>query len=205
MSGDSLKGLGVSRETMDRLRILADLLEKWNPRINLVSKTTLGDLWERHIHDSAQLLRLCDSPANHWLDIGSGGGFPGLVIAAMSNEINAPRSVTLVESDIRKAEFLRTVVRQAGLNARVVAKRIEDVPPQEADIVSARALAPLGKLFELIERHMAPDAICLFPKGARWRAEVEAAQAAWAFDYEAIKSETDEDAVILKIGGLIRV
>lgn len=205
MMPDPAGSMDVSRETLERLNIYAELLVKWNPRINLVSKATLDNLWQRHFHDSAQLLKLCDRPADHWLDLGSGGGFPGLVIAAMMDHARAPRRVTLIESDTRKATFLRAVVREAGLNAQVLTTRIEDAPEQGADIVSARALAPLNTLFELAYRHMNPDAVCLFPKGARWRDEIEAVQAGWSFDYDAIKSETDEDAVILKIGGLVRV
>jgi len=197
--------LGVSRETFERLRIFSDLLIKWNPHINLVSKTTVDDLWTRHFRDSAQLLRLCDHSAEHWVDLGSGGGFPGLVIAAMQDEPDAPRRVTLIESDTRKATFIRTVIREAGLSAEVIAKRIEDAPEQNSNIISARALAPLGALLGLAFRHIDADAICLFPKGEKWRDELDAARARWSFDYEAIKSETDGNAVILKIGGLARV
>lgn len=202
---ESPAGLGVSRETFERLRIFADLLTKWNPHINLVSRATVDDLWRRHFKDSAQLLRLCDHSTDHWVDLGSGGGFPGLVIAAMQDEPAGPDRVTLIESDTRKATFIRTVIREAGLGAEVIAKRIEDAPEQNADIISARALAPLEALLGLAFRHFGTDAICLFPKGEKWRDELNAAHARWSFDYEAIKSETDDNAVILKIGGLVRV
>ncbi len=107
--------LNVSRETYERLEIFADLLMKWNPRINLVAKSTIGSLWERHIRDSLQLLQLLDAPVPIWADLGSGGGFPGLVVAIVAAETGNPATTTLVESDQRKATFLRTVLRETGV------------------------------------------------------------------------------------------
>ena len=144
MSDRGAEGLDVSRETISRLEVLASQLTRWNPRINLVSRNSLADLWHRHIRDSIQLLYHGPENAAHWLDIGSGGGFPGLVIAAMVEEPRAPGKVTLVESDQRKCAFLRSVIREAGLSATVIAARIEEVPPLSATVISARALAPLA-------------------------------------------------------------
>jgi 16S rRNA (guanine527-N7)-methyltransferase len=204
MTGDGPVGPDVSRETRARLEILATLLKRWNPRINLVSRSSVPDLWVRHIRDSAQLLAHAPPRTAHWLDIGSGGGFPGLVIAAMMEERGAPQQITLVESDARKCAFLRSVIREAGLAATVRAERIEDVPPLSATTISARALAPLPQLLEMAHRHAAPGATYLFPKGRRWHQELAEAKSGWSFDYEAVKSETEPDAVILKIGGLTR-
>jgi 16S rRNA (guanine527-N7)-methyltransferase len=120
-----LEGVNVSRETMDRLKTYAHLLEKWNPRINLVSKSTIPDLWTRHIADSAQVFALAPHPVSHWVDLGSGGGFPGLVIAIIANQGKSPLRVTLVESDARKSAFLRTVIRETGASARVINDRID--------------------------------------------------------------------------------
>ncbi len=203
---ESLKSdLNVSRETISRLETLADLLLKWNPRINLVSKSTLNDLWSRHILDSIQVLRCAPSKVEHWVDIGSGGGFPGLVVALMADEPEAPQKITLIESDQRKCAFLRTVLRETGMEASVVTDRIEKAAPQNADVLSARALADLSLLCEFAERHLHTSGTAVFPKGARWQKELQSAQKSWSFDYEVVKSITDPEAVVLKIGDLKRV
>ena len=200
-----LSALNVSRETSERLEALAALLEKWNPRINLVSKTTLGDLWSRHIMDSAQIYQLADHPVEHWVDIGSGGGFPGLVIAILAAETKSPTKVTLIESDQRKCAFLRTVLRETGVSGAVISKRIEQASPQGADILSARALADLSLLFSFAERHLGKGGTMLFPKGVTWEKEVIAAQESWFFSHEVITSKTEPNSVILKVKDLRRV
>lgn len=197
--------LGVSRETSRKLEIYAALLEKWNPRINLVAKSTLADLWERHFRDSLQVFHLLNRPVLHWADLGSGGGFPGLVVAIAAAETGTPAQITLVESDQRKATFLRTVLRETGVKARVIAERIEQIQPLGADILSARALADLSTLLGFAERHLSPGGTCLFPKGKNWKSELQLAREAWHFSYEAIPSQTESQAVVLKIEGLTRV
>lgn len=201
---DIRAALNVSRETLDRLQALADLLVKWNPRINLVSKSTMTSLWERHILDSVQVLRCASHQALHWVDIGSGGGFPGLVVALMEGEPDAPQKVTLIESDQRKCAFLRTVLRETGVKASVLTERIEQAPPQDADILSARALADLPLLFDFAERHLSVGGTALFPKGASWQKELKSVQESWSFDCEVVNSITDSQAVILKVGELKR-
>ena len=201
----SPEALNVSRETFERLQIYADLLKKWNPRINLVAKSTLDDLWSRHFMDSTQLLGLLDAPVDHWADLGSGGGFPGLVIALMRDEPNAPHKVTLVESDLRKCTFLRTVLRETGVVADVINARIEAVEPLGVNILSARALADLSFLLSFVDRHMHKDGIELLPKGANWQAELQEAQTKWHFAYSVAKSQTETGPVILKISGVSRV
>ncbi len=196
--------LNVSRETSERLEILASLLIKWNPSINLVSKTTLGNLWSRHIHDSAQILKIAEHPMEHWLDIGSGGGFPGLVVAIMAAEAQSPKRVTLIESDKRKCVFLRTVLREAGIDGHVISERIENVTPQGADIISARAVASLNVLLRFLERHLGKNGVGLFLKGANWEKELNVAQESWSFDYETTKSETEPNSIILRIKDLRR-
>lgn len=197
--------LNVSRETSERLQILADLLVKWNPRINLVSKSTLTELWVRHILDSTQVFSLADYPVGHWVDIGSGGGFPGLVIALMAPEHGTPARTTLIESDQRKCAFLRTVLRETGVAGDVISKRIEQAERQKADILSARALADLSLLFSFTERHLSAGGTALFPKGVTWQKEVEAAQQSWSFDLDVITSKTEPNSVILKVKELRRV
>lgn len=195
----------VSRETFERLDHFAQLLRKWNPRINLVSRHTLDDLWTRHFVDSAQIHELAPNPLDHWVDLGSGGGFPGLVIAILSMETSAPSRVTLVESDLRKCAFLRTVIRETNAPAVVVNKRIEDVPALNANVLSARALADLPKLLAFAEQHMAQDGLALFPKGTSWQKEVQDAQSQWNFEYQVAKSKTEDGPAILGITGVSRV
>ncbi|MEP2029748.1 MAG: 16S rRNA (guanine(527)-N(7))-methyltransferase RsmG [Paracoccaceae bacterium] len=199
-----LERLDVSRETSDRLYNYVELLKKWTPKINLVSKSSLDQLWTRHIWDSAQLFELVPR-ASHWVDLGSGGGFPGLVIASLAAESNPEMKITLIESDQRKAQFLRTVVRETGINATVIVERVEQVEPQRADVLSARALSDLTGLLGFAERHLEQDGTALFPKGINWQKEVSDALTTWSFEQEQIKSKTESGAVILKIRGVKRV
>lgn len=198
-------GLDASRETAERLAEYAALLRAWNPKINLVSRQTLGDLEARHFADSAQLLALAPSDATTWADLGSGGGFPGLVIAILAAERAPTLRVTLVESDQRKAVFLRTVAQRTGVPLTVLADRIESVPPLGTHVLSARALAPLAVLLDHSERHLRPNGTALFPKGANWRAEVEVALERWRFRCENLPSATSPDGAILRVGEIARV
>jgi 16S rRNA (guanine527-N7)-methyltransferase len=195
----------VSRETLERLEHFADLLLKWNPRINLVSRSTLDDVWARHIHDSAQIYDLAPHPVGHWVDLGAGGGFPGLVIAILGIESGSPNKVTLVESDVRKCAFLRTVIRETGAPAEIINDRIENIPALEADVLSARALSDLPKLLAFTEWHLCAEGTALFPKGASWEKELQDAQSQWNFDYRVAKSKTEDGPAILAITGVSRV
>lgn len=198
--------LNVSRETFERLEVLAELLEKWNRRINLVSKQSIPHLWERHIKDSVQILACADIQSNsHWVDIGSGGGFPGLVIAAALPELAEGAKITMIESDIRKCSFLRSALREMGVTGHVICQRIESTEPQNADILSARALSDLTNLLGFADHHLSKDGQALFPKGVNWKKEVLEAEESWSFTHEAIKSKTQEGAVILKIGDITHV
>ncbi len=197
-------GLGVSRETLDRLEHYAALIQRWTPRVNLVAASTLDSLWTRHILDSAQIFPLAPPTARTWADLGSGAGLPGIVMAILAAEKRPALSVHLVESDRRKAVFLRTAIRETGINASVHVARAETLGPLHADVVSARALAPLDTLLDLAERHLAPEGVALFPKGANWRSEVDTALARRRFRCEDVPSVTAPDAVILKIGDIAR-
>ena len=195
----------VSRETTDRLETYRQLLLRWNPKINLVSKSTLADAWKRHMVDSAQIFELAPENARLWADFGSGGGFPGAVVAIMALEKSPDMAITLVESDQRKAAFLRTVIRETGAKAAVLARRVEQVDPLSANVVSARALAPLTALLGFAETHMATGGTAIFPKGATADKEIAVALESWRFDCEKIPSETDESGLILRIGDIERV
>ena len=194
----------VSRETIELLDCYESLLVRWNSRINLVSQASLQGLWGRHFLDSAQLLQYAPNRALTWADLGSGGGFPGIVIAIMQKP-NESFQVILVESDQRKAAFLRTVIRECEIHAKVLSTRIEHVSPIDADVVSARALAPLSDLLGFASLHLAKNGVALFPKGARVDIEVAEALKKWSFSHEAFPSKTDPTASVLKIGDIKRV
>lgn len=199
-----LEDLNVSRETLKRLETFEQVILKWNPKINLVSKSSLQQLWTRHIADSVQVFRCTDIP-DHWVDIGSGGGFPGLIIAILAADEAPDMKITLMESDQRKSAFLRTAARECGASVSVISKRIEQADPQNAGVLSARALADLSLLLEFAERHLGAGGTALFPKGESWKKEVDNARQRWRFDAEPVRSLTEQEAVILKIRGVARV
>jgi 16S rRNA (guanine527-N7)-methyltransferase len=198
-SVQNLAGRNVSRETWDRLQAFATMVRRWNAAINLVSPHSLGDLWVRHIEDSAQVFDFCPPAARHWADLGAGGGFPGLVVAILAQEARPTLRVTLVEADQRKATFLRQAVRALALEVRIDSRRIEALPPLAADVVSARALAPLNDLVPLLARHLAPGGLAVLPKGVRHAEEVAVARRAWDLDIETHPSRSNADAAILII------
>jgi 16S rRNA (guanine527-N7)-methyltransferase len=187
----------VSRETRDQLEALVHTLGRWQKAINLVGKATLEDIWIRHILDSAQLLPLVPKGAQHLVDLGSGGGFPGLVMAALRPGLD----VTLIESDARKGAFLGEAARRMGLKKqpKVVVSRIEAAPATKADVVTARALAPLGQLLAWAAPHRADTAICLFHKGKGWQAEMNEAMKDWDIEAQPFSSVTDRESVLLRI------
>lgn len=196
---------GVSRETMDRLQIYERLLQRWNARINLISKSTEHSIWTRHMLDSAQLLKLAPVGWKSWADLGSGGGFPGAVIAMIAAEQCPNATVTLVESDQRKAAFLRAVGRETGIDMTVLVQRAETLAPLGVDVLSARALAQLPTLLGLAKRHLSSDGTALFPKGSKASSEISQALETWRFRCETHISQTDKEAVVLKIGDIERV
>ncbi|MGU3495177.1 16S rRNA (guanine(527)-N(7))-methyltransferase RsmG [Xanthobacteraceae bacterium A53D] len=197
----------VSRETLQRLDILAELLTRWQKTINLVAPNTIPDLWDRHIADSLQLVDHAPDGVTRWVDLGSGGGFPGLVIAAVLAEREGA-SVTLVESDTRKAAFLREASRAASLPTLVVPERIEQASQrlaQGTQVVSARALAPLPKLLDLAEPFLAVGALGLFPKGRDHERELTEALKGWTLDLNLHRSLGDPHGRILAIASAHRL
>ena len=200
-----LSSENVSRETLDKLRAFENLVRQWTQRINLISKASVDDIWDRHILDALQLTRFVPKGQGHWLDLGSGGGFPGIVIAIVTQDHNPDMKMTLVESDARKSVFLRTAIRQFDLNAEVKTTRIENLSAFNADVISARALASLSTLLSYAHPHMRADTIGVFPKGTTWKKELEQARKEWSFSCDITTSETDPNAVILSIGSLAHV
>ncbi len=195
----------VSRETLERLQDFEGLLRKWQPKVNLVANGTMGSVWSRHMLDSLQVLEDAPKDASLWLDLGSGGGFPGLVCAISAGDFGLQARFELVESDTRKCAFLREVARQTGLEATIHNTRIEMLDPANADVVTARALAPLPKLLAWVHRHMRPDGICLLQKGANHGLELETARVDWQMNVEVQPSITATDSVILRIRNLSHV
>jgi 16S rRNA (guanine527-N7)-methyltransferase len=191
---------GVSRETLDRLTLLADLLKKWQPRINLIGSDTLADLWRRHMLDSAQLAPLVPRSARTLIDLGSGAGFPGLVLAAVSPALQ----VHLVEANARKCAFLRQAAAAMGLPVTIHPRRIEQMAPQPFDVVTALALAPLARLLGLAERFVGPGTLCLFLKGRGVEGELIEAQKTWRMVVRRRPSLSDPAGTILDVGAIAR-
>lgn len=200
------KQVHVSRETMERLATYAELLKKWNPAINLVSRGSLTDLWRRHFLDSAQLADLMPirRPITI-LDMGSGAGLPGLVLAILGLEPGRQWTVHLVESDSRKATFLATVARETDLPIEVHNKRLENLPSLACDVVTARALAPLDKLVDYAVPFLKPDGQCLFLKGEGAEDELTAAGKTWTMSADRLPSRSGPTGVVLRLREISRV
>jgi 16S rRNA (guanine527-N7)-methyltransferase len=196
---------GVSRETIDKLSTYEALLRQWQKTINLVAPSTLDAIWSRHFADSAQLLALAPPDARRWLDLGSGAGFPALVLAIMLAD-RPDAKVTLIESDTRKAAFLGEVARRTGAPVDIRPERIEKVATQSklgpVDVITARALAPLPRLLELAAPAFSDHTVGLFLKGREAETEVDAARERWTFAGELQPSVTDVSGRIVVVRAL---
>ncbi len=194
----------VSRETMERLQAFEALFQQWSKRINLVAASTKHDFWQRHVADSAQLLTL-KPEMRKLVDLGSGGGFPGMVLAILLQNVQGSR-VDLVESNRKKTAFLQAARAKCAPSALVHGQRIEDVLPDlpTPEFVSARALASLDKLLPLAAPMLSRGAVGLFHKGRGFRQEVEESRANWHFDLIVHQSVVDPESVILEISRLNR-
>lgn len=202
--GEAPDWLDVSRETLVKLDALLTLVEKWNPAINLVAKGSLAEGWHRHVLDSAQLQALIPVDARVAADFGSGAGFPGLVLAILSQERLPQLRMTLVESDRRKAAFLVQAIRQLDLDATVLTERAELLAPICADVLSARALAPLSALCGLAARHLAATGTAIFPKGAQADRELAEAAVLWRFEAHVLQSQTDPEGRLMILKSIRR-
>ena len=210
---DFARKFQVSRETLGRLNLYESLLRRWQPAVNLIAPATLPQIWGRHFTDSAQLAALVPDSARSLVDLGSGAGFPGLVLAIMlhadqtgagsghgdnSRLGKALSRVILVESDTRKAAFLREVARQTGVPVEILSIRIENPTTQlkvgQVDVVTARALAPLDRLLALAAPLFGAETVGLFLKGQDARAEIETARKQWSFEVSLVPSVTDARA-----------
>ena len=194
----------VSRETLDRLTVFHDRLVQWTTSINLIAPSTIENAWMRHIVDSAQVFEHFPPDASRHVDLGSGGGLPGLVVATIAREKRPNLRTILIESDQRKAAFLRSVIRELDLDAAVRCSRIEAVTDIVADVVTARALAPLNQLLALVVPFLAEGGIGLLQKGRQAETEIDLARQVWSFDLVSHISRTESDARILQIKDIRR-
>jgi 16S rRNA (guanine527-N7)-methyltransferase len=197
---DVAEELGVSRETRARLALHLELLARWQRSINLVGGRSLEDPWRRHVLDSAQLRPLVPPHAADLVDLGSGAGFPGMVLA-----ICGVRGVRLVESDGRKAQFLREVARTTGTAVEIHHGRIESLSAWPADVITARALAPLVRLLPLAERFSGPATIGLYLKGRNIAQELTEARRDWHMESQMLlRSRSDPSGRVLVLRGVCR-
>lgn len=202
-----LNGIGVSRETVDRLDHFSQLFMKWARTINLVAPSTIGDLWERHIADSAQIFQIQSEP-KRWVDLGSGGGFPGVITAILLAE-NSGGWVHLVESNQKKAAFLRVALSETGARGSVHPVRVENAKTEIpfCDFLSARALADLPQLLDYAWNWASdnPDMQLYLHKGRDYQAEIDKAHGRWDFDLVKHSSIIEQDSVVLEIKKLRRL
>lgn len=196
---------GVSPSVREKLEIYEALLKRWQKTINLVAPSTLDEIWHRHFADSAQLWPHRPPDAKTWLDLGSGAGFPGLVLAIMASEVGGSRHI-LVEADSRKAAFLREVARQTGVAVDILCMRIENPETHAkvgvADCVTARALAPLSQLVEIAAPYFVSSTLGMFLKGRDVAAEIENGAQDWQFAFELIPSVTEEAGRVVLLSAL---
>lgn len=189
-----LAPLNLPQSSLDKLQAYAELLVKWQKSINLVGPDTIPSLWCRHFLDSAQLFPIVPQSVHRLVDMGSGAGFPGLVLAILGVS-----DVHLIESDARKCAFLREVARVTGTSVTIHNNRIEKVAPLGADMVTARALAPLDKLLTWAEPHLLPEGHCLFLKGRGAEDELTAAAKDWNIAAQRIPSLSDASGLVLHL------
>ena len=191
---------GVSRETLLKFEAYAECLRRWQQQINLIGRGSLNDLWHRHFFDSAQLRKLCNPKTRRLVDLGSGAGFPGMVLSIMGQS-----GVELLESNKRKCSFLAEVARVTGTPARITNARFEKVSaPVLADVVTARAVAPLSKLLGNVCRWLKPGGVALLHKGGSFERELTQAAKDWTMRVHRHQSRTDPSGIVLELRELMR-
>ena len=194
-----VKSLNVSRETLNGFYEYKALLSKWNEKINLVSKHTLVDIWERHFLDSGQIIKHVEASGKRWVDVGSGAGFPGLVVALLLRDRKIDCDLVLVEKNVKKGFFLNEVIRKLNLSVEVVNDNIDNLEPLNADILTARAFSELNNLIEIAFSHRKKDGICLFLKGENYRIELDKTLNYWFFDYDIVDSLSSSSGKIIRV------
>ena len=198
-NNEFVKSLDVSRETLNDFCEYEALLSKWNKKINLVSKSTLVDIWERHFLDSGQIIKHVEASGKRWVDVGSGAGFPGLVVALLLRDRKIDCDLVLVEKNPKKGFFLNEVIRKLNLSVEVVNDNIDTLEPLNADILTARAFSELNNLIEIAFRHRKKEGICLFLKGENYRIELDKTLNYWFFDYDIVDSLSSSSGKIIRV------
>ena len=201
---DNLNTYNVSRETIDKLKEYETLVKEWNNKFNLISKSTVDKVWERHILDSLQLCPYFYNKEGLLVDFGSGAGFPGIVLAIVGKEKFPNLKIILVESIGKKANFLTFVKNELNLNVEIINDRIENIKTTKADFIISRAMASLEKLLEYSKPFCQKTTDLIFPKGEKWKEELTEAQKKWQFKYSTVESVTNKDSCILYINNVRR-
>ena len=195
----------VSRETFDRLKLYQDLLMEWQTRFNLVSKNSLEDAWSRHFIDSVQLFRYIPSSAKTLLDFGSGAGFPGLVLAVVAKEKTPYLKIGLVESILKKTQYLKEVATRLELSVDIINDRIEKITFPKVDVITSRAMTSLDGLLGYAYRFCKTETVCIFPKGKKYAQELAEAHKNWKFKCRIEPSDISEEGKILIISNLHKI
>lgn len=190
----------VSRETFRKLEIFVDLLTRWNEKLNLVGRSTIPSLWHRHVLDSAQLHDIDPIESGRWLDIGTGGGFPGMVLAIIGEEFSPSTDYVLIEANHRKSGFLRRVAIATGIDLQVITGRAETMAPIGAHRITARAVSPLQELVPLVHRHLDRQGKAILPKGPTAAAEIAIASKDWVFTVEKCGSLSGKGSILVMAG-----
>ena len=201
---DFMRYFNVSRETLDLFCDYEALLSKWNKKINLVSKNSLLDIWERHFLDSGQIINHVEAAGKRWVDLGSGAGFPGLVVALLLRDRKIDCDIILVEKNLKKVFFLKEVVRKLDLNVEVLNKNIRTIEPLNADILSARAFSELNELIEIAYHHRKERGVCLFLKGENYRRELDKTLNYWFFHYDVVYSYSNSSGNIIRVKNIFK-
>lgn len=195
----------VSRETYSKLELYCQTLIEWQNKINLVSNNSLQDVWNRHFADSAQLFKLIPDNAKTLVDIGSGAGFPGMVLAIISNEKTPYLKTTLVESIRKKTLYLNYVKDSIDVkNLEIINDRAESIKNQKYDVITSRAVTALANLLAYAEKLLDKNGICIFPKGSNYQKEIDDAKKIWKFSLDVVQSSTSEEGKILIISNLTK-
>ena len=199
---DVIKKYNVSRETIKKLESYQALVKEWNSKFNLISKSTEDNIWERHIIDSLQLIKFITPKDLVLLDLGSGAGFPGVVLAIACQELYPDLKINLVESIGKKTIFLQEINKTLNLNMEIYKERIENLKIGKVDVITSRALASLPKLLEYAKPFCSNRTRLIFLKGEKWAQEQEEARKKWIYKCEVSDSDTSEDGKILRISDL---
>lgn len=193
---------GISRVTMEKLKVYEASLVEWQNKLNLVSNSSIEDAWNRHFVDSMQLCYYIPKNAKTLYDLGSGAGFPGMVIAIMANELTPSLKVSLIESITKKTLYLNEVKKLTDTKVEIINERAENLPAKKVDVITSRAMTALNKLFEYSFKFCDENTVLIFPKGKKHLEEIREAKKDWLFEIEIIESETSEEGVVLVIKSL---